>query len=220
MQSKTIIYYTANRENPGFESKIQESIIRNSGGLPIISVSQKPIKLGKNICVGNVGQSRLNAFRQMLIGAKEAKTPFLVFAEADFLYPPEYFAFEPGWANLYRYDNVWAVFKNQDIYHRLKFASGAQIARRRFVVYELEKYLKNQPEWTNGNFVVKDRWNNPKKDFNSSPFKYFKGLTASVTFKTGDGITKSCETESGKENKCTFLHRWGRTTNLKSKFFG
>jgi len=219
MQSKTIIYYTANREDPKFEAKIQENLVKNSGGLPIISISQKPIKLGENICVGNVGHSYLNTFRQILIGAKEAKTPYLVFAEADFLYPPEYFAYEPGWANLYRYDNVWVVFKNQNSYNRIKYSNGAQIAKRRFVIYELEKYLKNQPEWANGDFVVKDRWGNPKKDYNAASFKYFRGPTAAVSFKTGRGMTKSCQVESGDENKCRFLHRWGYAVNLKHNLF-
>jgi len=57
----TIIYYTANREDERFEQVIRENILRVSEGLPIISVSQKPIDFGQNICVGNVGVSNQNA---------------------------------------------------------------------------------------------------------------------------------------------------------------
>ena len=61
---KTIIYYTANREKESFENKVRENILKVKGDLPVISVSQKPIDFGKNICVGDIGQNYLNAFRQ------------------------------------------------------------------------------------------------------------------------------------------------------------
>ena len=72
----TVIYYTSNREHRRFERKIIDSLVKQSDGLDIISVSQKPISLGKNICVGNVGQSVFNAWRQLQIGVREAKTEF------------------------------------------------------------------------------------------------------------------------------------------------
>ena len=63
---KTIIYYTSNQEGSLFEEKIRENILKHKGNLPIISVSQKPMGFGKNICVGDVGHSYLNEFRQIL----------------------------------------------------------------------------------------------------------------------------------------------------------
>lgn len=38
----TIIYYTHNREDPRFEKKIQENILKTCGGLPIVSVQFAP----------------------------------------------------------------------------------------------------------------------------------------------------------------------------------
>ena len=46
-----IIYYTSSREDPKFEKMVQDNILSVTD-LPIISVSQKPIDFGKNICVG------------------------------------------------------------------------------------------------------------------------------------------------------------------------
>ena len=93
----TVIYYTNNLEKPEFEGRIQKTLKESTDslGVPIISVSQKPIDFGKNICVGGVGASSQNAFRQLQIGAMEAKTRFVCPAEADFLHPREYFEFVP-----------------------------------------------------------------------------------------------------------------------------
>ena len=93
----TVIYYTNNLEKPEFEGRIQRTLKETTDFLeiPIISVSQKPIDFGKNICVGEVGASSQNAFRRLQLGAIEAKTRFVCPAEADFLHPREYFEFVP-----------------------------------------------------------------------------------------------------------------------------
>jgi len=48
-----------------------------------------------NICVGDIGASPINCLRQVLIAAEAATTPYVCTAEADFLYPPDYFQFLP-----------------------------------------------------------------------------------------------------------------------------
>src|SRR5687768_2212371 len=108
MIDATIIYYTSNREDSKFESKVQETLLKNCGGLPIISVSQKPIDLGTNICVGDMGVSGFNMFRQVQIACGAATTAFVISAEADCLYPPDYFEFSPP-----RLD---ACFRNSNLY--------------------------------------------------------------------------------------------------------
>ena len=95
MGDLTVIYYTSNKEKELFESRIRESILDMIGDIPLISVSQKPIDFGKNICVGDVGVCGHNLFRQFQIGAKAAKTKYVCNVEADALYPKEYFEFTP-----------------------------------------------------------------------------------------------------------------------------
>jgi hypothetical protein len=194
MESISILFYTSSRESPEFAQKIQDNIIKNCGDIPIISVSQKPMDFGKNICVGEVGHSYLNEFRQILIGAKEAKTQYLIFAEADFLYPKEYFEFKPTTENIYRYDNVWLVFKHRGYnYYRKPYSIGAQICKREFIIQELEKYLEGLPEWFDGKFVIN------KQDYNGAPFTYFSGQTPCISFKTGNGMTSSASTVSKRK---------------------
>lgn len=87
----TVIYYTSNREEKEFENKVKAKLLEVIGKLPLISVSQKPIDFRKNICVGDVGVCDANLFRQIQIGCEAANTPFVISAETDCLYPPEYF---------------------------------------------------------------------------------------------------------------------------------
>jgi hypothetical protein len=55
--NKTIIFYTGNTEKESFEKKVRDNILKVSNGIPIISVSQKPIYFGTNICVGIIGKN-------------------------------------------------------------------------------------------------------------------------------------------------------------------
>ena len=98
MENLTIIYYSANTEL--FEDKIIAHLKKQAGDIPIISVSRKPLDLGKNICIGEQPICYSNLWKQILLGLKEAKTEFCLSAESDCLYPPEYFTFIPPVNNL------------------------------------------------------------------------------------------------------------------------
>ena len=159
--NSTIIYYTSNRENPEFEKRVQENLLKNCGGLPIISVSQKPIDLGKNICVGDVGVSGFNMFRQVQIACEAAKTPFVISAEADCLYPPDYFQFIPPRLDVpYRDSNLYVMPDRRDyFFYKREGATHAQIVGRKFYLKVLKKLFKGAPKWhmEEKNFP-KERW--------------------------------------------------------------
>ncbi len=112
---KTIVYYTGNTEKESFEQKVRDRILEVSKGLPIISVSQKPIRFGHNICVGEMEHGYKSAFKQVLIGCQEAKTDFVIMCESDCLYPEKgYFDFEPKELDvIYTYDNVWLMWDRE-----------------------------------------------------------------------------------------------------------
>lgn len=89
--------------------KVQEQILQAVGDAPIISVSQKPIDFGRNICIGEVGFSTYNLYKQVLIAVREAKTEYVATAEDDVLYPKEHFIYRPD--NAIGYDlNKWSLF--------------------------------------------------------------------------------------------------------------
>lgn len=146
----TVIYYTSNREKPDFENKIQQSLLKVIGKTPLISVSQKPIDFGQNICVGDVGTSDHNIYRQMQLGCLKAKTKYVCTAEADCLYPPTgYFDFVPPDENAaYHYMNVWILYKGSHIFKRKAFSLCALFSNREYLLQRLDRVLKGLPEWS------------------------------------------------------------------------
>lgn len=146
----TIIYYTSNKEDPQFEKRVQENLLKVCGNLPIISVSHKPINLGKNICVGDVGASGFNMFRQVQIACEEADTDFVISAEADCLYPPDYFEFVPPRLDVcYRSDNLYVMPDHRDFFfHKKEGATHAQIVGRKYYLETLNKLFEGAPQWS------------------------------------------------------------------------
>lgn len=143
----TIIYYTANREEERFERIIREQILRAAGGLPIISVSQKPIDFGKNICVGDVGISNQNAHRQFQIGCEAAITEYVHAAESDTLYPSEYFKFVPD-DLLHAYRTPIYLFRLcGNMFYRKRASESATVCGREYAIYAINKSLRNRGTW-------------------------------------------------------------------------
>lgn len=90
----SIVYYTSNwleTANPYFLNNTKNQLLKAADGLPIISVSHKPMDFGHNICVGDIGRSHLNIYRQILRGCQEAWTDYVAMAEDDILYSHEHF---------------------------------------------------------------------------------------------------------------------------------
>lgn len=145
----TIIYYSSNREHSGLEQRVRENILKVCGGLPIISVSQQPIDFGTNICVGDVGASGFNMFRQVQIACKAATTRFIISAEADCLYPPDYFEFRPERDDAcFRNNNLYVMPDARDyFFYKKEGATHAQIVGRKYYLDTLEKLFAGAPLW-------------------------------------------------------------------------
>ena len=106
----TVIYYTANYLNNRFADRVREQLIRVIGQTPLISVSHKPMDFGENICVGDIGRSVYNIYKQVLIGARAAKTKYVATAEDDVLYSPDHYLYKPE-PGTFAYDvNKWSIF--------------------------------------------------------------------------------------------------------------
>lgn len=211
----TIVYYTSNREDEVFESKIKNKLLAVCGDIPIVSVSQKPIDLGKNICVGDVGTSDHNLFRQILAGCYEVKTPYVISCEADCLYPPDYFQFVPDGSNrCYRFKpNYILEAWGKDDYGGF-FPKGtapfAQICERDWYINEIEGAMKGRPEWNPGDrtrvmIFLKPDW------------QYRELKVPILSLKTGQGMRKHTQVDG----PCVFnLPYWGKSDDLRKEMWG
>lgn len=178
----SIIYYTSNSENEEFEKKIKDNILKACGRIPIVSVSQKPIDFGKNICVGDVGVSEFNALRQILIACENATSDYVICAEADCLYAPDYFAFQPDGKDLYRNTNTYLIGDKRDFYWK-KNEGGlwSQIVKRYFYINRLKELFENEPMWdkTKRNFVKEKG----RKLFEENEMTKIETKNPSISFK-------------------------------------
>ena len=104
----TIVYVTDNVLPLKFAQLVRDKLVEAVRGKPIISVSQKPIELGLNICLGDIGRSWLSIYKQLNAGLEAVKTPYVAVVEHDCLYTPEHFDFIPPRKDLFYYNaNHW-----------------------------------------------------------------------------------------------------------------
>ncbi len=215
----TVIYYTSNREKKTFENKIKTKLLEVIGDIPLISVSQKPIDFGENICVGDVGVSNQNAFRQFQLGAINAKTPFVAVAEANCLYPREYFEYLPPNLNVcHRYDNVWIMYKySKAEFVRKAYSECAQVWGREILIRHIEKRLKGRGQWRptleHGGAV-------PTMFGRRQNWGYFHGKIPVINIKTTDGMHRTTgvirSQDPGGVKKLPF---WGTAKKLRKEMF-
>lgn len=198
----TVIYYTSNREEELFENKIKGELLIAIGELPLISVSQKPIDFGHNICVGDIGTSDENVLRQMLIGCEEAETDFVAMAEADCLYPPTgYFDFIPN-DLCYRHINLWIYNRGSKYYKKKAYSLCAQIANRKYLIDRIKKKMYHN--FKRGDIVKKTEW---------IPFE---SEVPCINIKTGKGMRRFTGTIKGI-NPVRSLPYWGSTKELEER---
>jgi hypothetical protein len=210
MNDTTIIYYTSNREDEALETRIQQILRKMSGDIPIVSVSQKPIDFGTNVCVGDVGANDHNLYRQIQIACQTATTPFVLSAEADNLYPPDYFTFQsPELGKIYRYKNIWILKYWRTCFVKKKWCEGAQLADREYLLRLIDEELKGKPMWMEG----KNTKTNPFRNLGDKFPRFGEG--AVISLKTGNGLRPNTLTDNSQFTRT--LPYWGSVRTVRRK---
>lgn len=148
MTDLTVLYYTANSLREPFATKLRDVLWKAKGDYPLISISRKPMNFGENIVV-NFPRAYLSIYKQILVGAKAAKTEFVAFAEDDCLYTKEHFnSFRPK-SDEFAYDmSKWSLYtwSEPSVYSiKDRISNCTAIAPRKLLIEALEerfaKYL-------------------------------------------------------------------------------
>jgi hypothetical protein len=89
----TIVYYTANSIPPKAAERLRSQLkfTAHMLNIPVVSVSQEPLELGNNVCVGKLGMSIWNLYFQIMCGLECVTTTFVAMCEDDCLYSPSHF---------------------------------------------------------------------------------------------------------------------------------
>lgn len=213
----TVIYYSSNRENPEFESKVVETLLASVGDRrKIISVTQKPMDVGQNICVGIQDQCYANEFRQIQIALNAVTTPYIIVAESDTLYPPSYFDFDPPErGHAYHYPNVWVhytQFNGVPKYWFKKVSDCAQMVDRDLWLSMINPVMDARPEWSKAEDVGV-----PPLQFRDKGKFYMPDGDPVVTVKTRNGVKSNTLTKRGHPPKFD-LPYWGKASHLRETY--
>lgn len=216
MNDATIVYCSSNREDPRFEERIRANILKQCGDIPVISVTQKPIDFGTNICVGDdIGVSGFNFFRQVLIGCKAATTKYIISAEADTVYGPDYFEYRPPTDDAcYRNSNLYVMGDHRDYWYRKEEgATHAQIVGREFYIKTLEKLFEGAPKWsaTEKNFP-KERI---KKDDVFDEIRYYQTENPVFQIKTHRSMRYYTNSDRTPVYELPF---WGKGSDIRNYY--
>ncbi len=140
IQTAGIVYYTDNRLDEKIFKQCQEQIKKS--GLPIVSVSLKPINFGENIVLP-LERGPLTMVKQILAGLEKIQTDVVFFCEHDVLYHPSHFHFRLTKKDIYYYNmNVWQLRASDGhtVYYDCKRLSQI-CADRNFLIEHYKKRL-------------------------------------------------------------------------------
>lgn len=148
MDDITVIFLTLNKVPEKWAKYHQKVLMEAIGDTPIVTISKKPLKWGTNLIQKSEGH--VNIYRQMLRGAKTAKTPYVAIAEDDTLYPKDhFFSFRPPPDSFGYNMNRWGILTwgNPVYFWKRQMANATMIAPRKLMVEALEeRFEKGMPE--------------------------------------------------------------------------
>ena len=222
MSDLTVIYYTSNYASPYFLANTL-AILKNAiGDLPVISVSHKPMDFGRNICVGDIGRSHLNIYRQILIGAKAAETPYVALAEDDILYPASHFELRPSSMDVFNYDvNKWSLYTwyqpptfsmlGNTVVHQL-------ISSRDYLVDDMQERFARFPDESKINL---SNWKDPGRgeellgmEKRRRERAWSKEPTIAFSHEDAFGFLNLGKRKAHGKMRADFLHPWGYAADV------
>jgi hypothetical protein len=141
---RSIVYYTDSKLDKDLDTAVRTQLLIAAGDIPIISVSQKPLNFGKNICVGEKPASYRSIYEQVLVGLEAAEGRIVNLCEHDVFYDSSHFEFiplEPDgiYFNLNRY--FWS--RGLDIFRMAggKRALSQAIAHRDILINNVKRHI-------------------------------------------------------------------------------
>lgn len=143
----TIIFLTVNRVPEQWATFHKHTLMEAIEDSPIITISKKPMDWGINL-IQDEEPSVANIYKQVLRGAKLAKTPYIAIAEDDTLYHKSHFAYRPPMDTYAFNGHRWGLFTwgNPTYYYKDRISNAVMIAPRELVIESLEERFDKYPE--------------------------------------------------------------------------
>ena len=140
--NKGVIYYTDNKLGEPIFTIVQKQI--SKAGLPITSVSLKPIDFGNNEVFDGI-PSYLTMIEQITSCLERSTATYVFFCEHDVLYPKSHFDFTPPKEDIFFYNSHvwrWKYLSNTVIGYDRLISLSSLCANKNFVLDHYKKRLK------------------------------------------------------------------------------
>ena len=178
---RVIVYYTDSKLDPKLANQVRKRLKQMVGPIPIISVSQEPLRFGTNICVGEKPNVYRSLYEQLLVGLEAAPEDSIVYlCEHDVFYHPSHFAFIPP-------NETHAFFNTNRYYYRLgcknflqargRMALSQCVAHREVLITHCQERLA---KWDAGE---------ESRMLHSIPFSNFKSDRPNIDIRNGENLT-------------------------------
>lgn len=213
----SLLYYTANNV-PGFlgENVRKHLLETNNNKYPIISVSQKPLDFGTNICVGEIGMSYYNCYKQIYLGALQIKTKYVALCEDDTLYSQEHFSHRPSSNKVFSFNkNMWYA-EEVGFWNKGWVGMCTCIVSTKYLIDTLSPRFIKYPEEPDNSFKY---FQEPGR-FDKAKVEYFKTKIPVLTFNYFDALGGKAGSSTNPPIVTQFLEPWGDAWELKKKFWG
>jgi glycosyltransferase involved in cell wall biosynthesis/predicted O-methyltransferase YrrM len=174
---RVIIYYTDSKLEPQLANAVRKQIKRVCGPIPIISVSQEPLRFGENINVGEKPREYRSMYEQLLVGLEAAPEGSICYlCEHDVFYHPSHFAFLPE-------SKAHAYFNQNRYYYRRGVGSFLKTRGKR-PLSQCVAYREMLIEHCRERLA--------RTDFGRMkiPFRKFRSARPNVDIRHGDNLTK------------------------------
>lgn len=221
----TIIYLTANIISNYFANNTWAQLQKAAQGIPIIAVSHKPMAIDDQNIVVDLPRSQASIYRQLLIGAMEAKTPYIAVAEDDVLYSPEHFKFRPKPKHWGYNMNAWSIFTWGEPLFTYKAPGGRRnlnglICERDMLLDHLERRFELWPDEVDINiFGEPGKYDNqlgttpyPSEDFYTNPPNIVFSHQQNLQFE-GLGTRKALG-----QIRATEIPVWGKAESIRRMY--
>jgi len=183
--NRIIVYYTDSKLEGSLARAVRSRLKKVAGPIPIISVSQKPLDFGQNICVGPKTKCLQSMYEQILVGVEAAPPESVIYlCEHDVFYHFSHFVRIPKtrnamWFNINRY--YWRAGYDSFLPARGKRAFSHGVAYREFIIEHIQDRIelwKTEPDNT-----LKIRWFEWKSERPNVDIRHGDNLTNDGHFK-------------------------------------
>ncbi|MCJ7646067.1 hypothetical protein MUO65_04070 [bacterium] len=229
MNDLTLLYYTANTISDACARNVRNHLLEVTGGkFPIVSVSQKPIDFGTNICIGEIGKSHYNCYKQILTGAMVVKTKYVACCEDDTLYNQEYFSHRPSGDDIFAYNLNWWYAEAPCFWHKMIEMKDTGMCQCLCPTNALIENLKVRFDVFSNPIPASDRptqkcWQEPGRDdvyfgIPNAKFEYFSSERPTIVFNyrgSLGGKRKSWRPTTFADS----LPGWGKAKDLWQKYW-